>query len=189
MVTILDYNTEVSLVVSAIPSDDIVEFEAKAAAKFDTESDSNELFNIPLDDEMRDLEISVLQVSPKQVDKPSDSSHVFDDTIKDQDETGDMENAVNQASSNQIQEASDSDGSDHVYDDTVNLVTRQNFILNSSTGHLNTSAGPLNTSNGYLNASTGCLNGSQCMPKSSSMHFSEDLQQRDEYVDEDEMDG
>lgn len=118
VVTITDYSTETSLVASAVTDDDI----DQEIATNDTEQDSSELFDIPLDDEMRDLEISVVRTSPKA-----------------------------------IEEASDSDDSDHMYDDTINLLKGKDFILNTSTPHLNTSGGHLSMSTGHLNISTGHL--------------------------------
>ena len=169
--TIADYSTETSLVASAVTNDD--SFDGDQETAIGAEPDSSELFDIPLDDEMRDLEISVVRVSAKVID-----------------------------------EASDSDDSDHVYDDTINVLKEQNFTssahLNTSTGHLNTSNGQLNRSTGclnrstgYLNTSSGHLNDSQPMIASCtnisrpvSMHFPVDLHGNDdEFTEEDEMAG
>lgn len=137
VVTINDYSTETSLVASAVTNDDSFDGDQETAMNV-TESDSSELFDIPLDDEMRDLEISVVRVSAKVID-----------------------------------EASDSDDSDHVYDDTVNVVKEQDFVLNTSSAHLNTSTGHLNTSNGHLNRSTGYLNKSTGHLNTSSGHLND----------------
>ena len=81
----LDYSTKQSLIVSAVVGEND-----------DTSTDESSFFEIPLDDDMKDLEVSVLkwttppespEISPKaedeatNADSSDDDDHVYDDTV------------------------------------------------------------------------------------------------------------
>lgn len=116
VITMLDYSTKQSLIVSAVvgENDDIA-------------TDESSFFEIPLDDDMKDIEVSVLKwttppESPEVIILPK------------------IENAVTNADS--------SDDEDHVYDDTLNLLQTSETLR-----HLAGSRRESNSIDGFGNAS------------------------------------
>ena len=134
VVTMVECSTETSLVVSAAPFDESLELIPMDQVDFA----NSERFDLQLDDDMRALEVAVVQVTEKPEPEPeqlseSESEPQYDDTVI-------IPNAE------EIDEASVSGESDHVYDDTINVIRSQDFVVNSSTGHLNDSQSMLQAS-------------------------------------------
>lgn len=91
VITMLDYSTKESLIVSAVIGEND-----------DTATDESSFFEIPLDDDMKDIEVSVLKWTT-----PPESPEIIISPQADDEVT----NAI-----------SSDDDDDHVYDDTVNLL-------------------------------------------------------------------
>lgn len=112
----LDYSSKQSLIVSAV-----------AEENDDTTTDKSTFFEIPLDEEMMDIEVSVLKwTTPPQSSEISPSKEDIDDGIK-------------------VDATSCGDEDDHVYDDTINII--------HSSGALHALAGSCSNTNGHENAS------------------------------------
>ena len=115
VITMLDYSTKQSLIVSAVvgENDDVATSESS-------------FFEIPLDDDMKDIEVSVLKWTT-----PTESPEIFISPK--------VENAATNA---------DSSDDDHVYDDTVNLLQTSETLR-----HLAGSRRSSNSIDGFGNAS------------------------------------
>ncbi len=138
VVTMVECSTEISLVASSAPFDENLELIPMEAVDFST----SELIDLPLDDDMRSLEVAIVQVSTQRV--------LDTDTVLEPDPTYDDTVVVNMTSSSSNHGDGDSVNSDHLYDDTVNVL-QHNVVARSqefvtSTGQLNDSHSQLNNS-------------------------------------------
>ncbi len=135
----VECSTEISLVASSAPFDENLELIPMEAVNFST----SELIDLPLDDDMRSLEVAIVQVSTQGV--------LDTDTVLEPDPTYDDTVFVKMTSSSSIIHGDgDSVDSDHLYDDTVNVL--HNVVARSQ--EFVTSTGQLNDSHSQLNNST-----------------------------------
>ena len=139
VVTLTEVSTETSLVLSSAPLDTNMEY----IPLEQTDLAANETFDLPLDADTRELEVSIISTTLKieQIDtesKSEESDHTYDDTM--------ILREVGVANS---QGSEVSGESDHLYDDTITLmqpVVRSQEFVTSSSGALNDSQALLNNS-------------------------------------------